>query len=483
MSVSEWARVHWTEGLLLSPQHFQQQDRFHETRVAALAQTLGPSVFGVSALEVDRGQLERGSFALSSCDAVMPDGVFLKLEGEQGTLPPARSVAPHFPAHQATLGAFLAVRRQEAGRSSASADEPCDTRYRVRSDDMRDAVCVDRSLPVETALPNAQILFESEERGPYCTVQIAELRRGADGGLSLSEDFIPPIVRVGGSSWLHDTLTRIHSSLLSRGRHLRERCGQHHVQETVFQASDFTDFLMLQVLQSATPLVGHWARWPEKTAEATYVLLASLAGQLAAFGAIDLAAIPPFTQTDLRATFKPLCAAIQTALDAPRRERCKRMALQARDDGVYFGALADENWGRCDAFFIAVRSTLDEAEVVASLPQLVKVAAWSQINGILAAASPGVPVSVAIRPPAAIPTEAGKVYFRLAQDSAYWGGVSTEGNIAVYLPRPFEPAHTEVELLALPGATKSKSVAPRKAAAAAEPSVPRTRIHLAKGAP
>ena len=65
-------------------------------------------------------------------------------------------------------------------------------------------------------------------------------------------------------------------------------------------------------------------------------------------------------------------------------------------------------------------------------------------------ASPGAAVEVTYRPPPEIPVKAGVVYFVVSTENNYWRNVVTDRQIAVYLPRPFDPQQTKVELLGIP---------------------------------
>ena len=93
---------------------------------------------------------------------------------------------------------------------------------------------------------------------------------------------------------------------------------------------------------------------------------------------------------------------------------------------------------------------LAEQQAATTLPRLSKMASWGEINSILSAATPGAPVEVTFRPPPEIPIKAGVVYFAIPIDNNYWRNIVTDRQIAVYLPRPFEPGQTKVELLGIP---------------------------------
>jgi len=100
-----------------------------------------------------------------------------------------------------------------------------------------------------------------------------------------------------------------------------------------------------------------------------------------------------------------------------------------------------------------VRSEMPEAQVGQMLPGLSKIASWEQINGLVRAAASGVPLQLTHRPPPEIPIRNGVTYFMLNLQNAYWQSILRERTVAVYLPPPFEPPRTRLELLAVPRAT------------------------------
>ena len=69
-------RVLWTEGMLLTPQHFQQQDRFVDYLIQGKYALLQKYFWGVKAIKFSQESLLIGKIRLLSCMAVFPNGVF-----------------------------------------------------------------------------------------------------------------------------------------------------------------------------------------------------------------------------------------------------------------------------------------------------------------------------------------------------------------------------------------------------------------------
>jgi type VI secretion system protein ImpJ len=97
-----------------------------------------------------------------------------------------------------------------------------------------------------------------------------------------------------------------------------------------------------------------------------------------------------------------------------------------------------------------VRSDLPEQVVVDQLPKLSKLGSWSEINGLIRATTPGVPLQVTYRPPPEVPIRPGASYFALANQDGGWRTVLREHAVALYLPHPFNAGNTSIELLAVP---------------------------------
>ena len=69
----------WTEGMLLTPQHLQQNDLYWERQSLHQMQQLQPWYWGLQDLALDRSDLETGRITITRLRAVMPDGLTVQL--------------------------------------------------------------------------------------------------------------------------------------------------------------------------------------------------------------------------------------------------------------------------------------------------------------------------------------------------------------------------------------------------------------------
>lgn len=444
-------RVVWSEGLLMSPQHLQQLDLYHEHLVGARLDSLEPINWGVVKADMDRRALESGQVRVAELRAVLPDGLVVNCSAGDPELPPSRAVEGHFPHTQNVLEVYIAVPRERDGVANYAAAPGGRHRYVMTNRTVPDLTGESSGLEVSFAQRNLQILFGDEPKDDFETIKIAEVTRDASGALAVNDPYIPPVLQIEASPFILAGMRRILRLMSTRRRSLAEAQRERGDATVEYNAGDITRFLLLNAINSYLPVMNHLVDMPEVPPRVAFMWMITLGGQLATFSSeFDPANFPKFNYTDLRSTFEPLFARITELLQATVKEHFVSMLLDGREDGMYLGQLTDDRIIGCSKYLIGVRSSVNEQEVANTLPRLSKMASWGDINSILSAATPGAAVEVTYRPPPEIPVKAGVVYFLVSTDNNYWRNVVTDRQVAVYLPRPFDPQSTKIELMGIP---------------------------------
>jgi type VI secretion system protein ImpJ len=446
-------RVVWTEGMLMCPQHLQQQDLFFEATLSARLGSVASEDWGVVSMKVDEGELSSGQFKISEFRGVLSRGLPIEWSAGDATAPPARPIAEHFSSTATTLEVFLAVPAAREGipNYQEALDDSQAARYRVMNRPVPDLTIAKTEHIIGFGRPNAVFLFGHESREDYETVKVAEVTRDATGQYQLSTTYIPPALRVGGSKVLRDGLQSLLSVMLGKQRSLAQTRRQVDAAAVEFTSQDITRYLLLSALSSYIPVVRHVVEYPGASAMQGYLACIQLGGALTAFtGDVDPAAFPQFVHNDLRSTFEPLLATLAKMLGATVRERTVDVPLEARQDGMWIGQLKDDRLPKCPRFVLAVEAQADQQETANRLPKLSKIASWKQINQIVRSATPGVPLTVTHRPPPEVPVRPKIVYFMLDTADAYFRTISTERTVAIYLPPPFDPSKATITLMGIP---------------------------------
>src|SRR5687767_6392720 len=185
-------RVVWTEGMLVSPQHLQQADLYHERLLDERLSSLVPFAWGVAKVAIDPGALGAEQVKLATFVGVLPDGLFLAFEGGDSECPPARPIQGHFPPTQQALDVYIGVAKEREGVPSLAADgagaisadpRTVRTRYRTAARQVSDATGAAEDMMMSYAERNVVLLFGDEPRTDFDTIKIAEIVRETSGRL------------------------------------------------------------------------------------------------------------------------------------------------------------------------------------------------------------------------------------------------------------------------------------------------------------
>lgn len=466
-------RVVWSEGMLVAPQHLQQQDLYHERLLDERIAALAPYRWGVVSSEVDGGALGGGQVRLTKFVGILPDGSYVAFETGDAECPPARPIDTHFPPTHPFCEVYLGLPKEREGVPSIATDQmgaataantsaaslsstkASRARFHSVSRNVSDLTRNVADLSMTFAQRNTAILFGDEPRDDFDAIKVAELVRDGRGALLVNETYIPPTMRIDSAPFLMSGVRRLLGLMMTKQRALAGDRRQREGARIEFNAADITRFVQLSTINSAIPILTYATSNGEITPSQLYLVLVQVAGQLATFSTeVDPSKLPIYTYVDLRGTFEELFARVTTLLQTTIRESYMTVPLEVVD-GVHVGRLDDDRLLSSTDYVLAVRSDVPEPELAQRLPPLCKIASAAQLPRLIRSASTrGVPVQVTYRPPSEIPVKSGVTYFTLMLQNDYWKGVLQDRVVSIYLPPPFDPDRIKLELLAIPSGAK-----------------------------
>lgn len=441
-------RVIWREGMLITPQHLQQQELYEDQVLHERLAACTPLSWGVQEVEFDAGALKSGRLQLTKITGSMPDGLDLRGELEV----PSRTISDHFPATSKSLHVNLGVPRLREGVSNFhEVDSEWRGRYLTVTKSVGDLSMSKnvRNLDFGQAAP--VLLFGSEKDEDHIKVKIAEIVRDEDGSFMLSPDYIPPVLNIGASPVIMAGMREIMSLSVVKQRALTAGRRQRDASSIEFASADVTRYLFLNAINSGIPLLKHVSEEPKTSPLAAYLMLLQYAGGLSSFtGEIDPSTFPRFQYLDLRACFSVMFDHIKTMLGAAVKDMSIKIPLEAREDGMWIGRLGEQRMIDCKDWVLAVEADAPEQQVANKLPQLSKMSSWKQISAIVKSATPGVPLLPTHRPPTEVAIKPGQVYFMIKKDDRYWRDVLAERTIAIYVPPPYDAKRAKLFLMGIP---------------------------------
>jgi type VI secretion system protein ImpJ len=435
--MSKYRKVVWNEGMLLTPHHFQQWDNYHEDLLRSRIQSAVPYEYGVLDMSVNNEAIANGNFQVTNCRAVLPDGLFVNVPDAEA-VPDLRPVGDHFSAEAERLGVHLAIPAKKMGEANFQANgakASQNVRFLQEGALVKDETSGTNEQPLAYAKSNLRIIFDDELRDGFTAIKIAELERTPTGQLKMSEEYIPPILKVAASPWLANMLRQLVEILITKSGSLGEQRRQTKASLADFTTSEVAVFWLLHTINSSVPVMAHFFRSPLVHPERLYLEMASLVGKLMTFSVEHHPKdIVKYDHDDLYFTFSNLSEQLKGLLETVIPSRCVPIKLEKTRDTLYVGRVDDDRLLKEAAFFLAVRSQMPEAKLIEGVPRVVKIASRDAIDQVIGAALPGVVLTYSNPPPAPIPSRVGFKYFQLDSIGPYWNGIRGSKVLAVYVP-------------------------------------------------
>jgi type VI secretion system protein ImpJ len=441
-------KVLWSEGLFLTPQHFQQWDRYFEEFVSFRLRSLTTFSWGAEELEFNADALQNGMVELVRCKAVLPDGVPLSIP-ETDPAPPSRSFVQDFAPSSDRLSVHLAVPVVRAAGANLSgngdgAAPDSMTRFRMTSASVLDENTGENPQPVSLATKNLRLLVGEDVSG-HVSLKVAELRRTQDGKVVLDDLFVPPATALTASKYLLDIVRRLYEVLTAKSVTLSDQRRQKGPGIADFTTSDVANFWLLHTVNSYLPVMMHFHHVQKIHPEQLYIAMARLAAELTTFVTdANPGDLPRYYHSDLTRTFTELDRRLRVLLETVIPTRCVPIPLERTKESLYVGRILDDRLLTQAEFFLGVYARMPEAQIIERVPRKTKIASLDTINYLLGQALPGVLLRPVPIPPGPIPARMGFKYFRLEKLGTYWDTISAARSVCIYFPAEFPELRLEL---------------------------------------
>ncbi len=439
-------KVLWSEGMFLTPHHFQQADRYTENLISRRLAAIRSLGWGVCRLQINTDALANGEFVLSKCAAILPDGTALDTP-DLDPLPPARPIDAAFDAKRNSLGVYLATPLARAGNLAFSAEGVSDgrpTRYHRRSLSAADENSGGSEREIVLAAKTLRILFEGEPSDDYVTLKIAELSRSASGKYTLSDLYVPPCLYLSSSSHLVAYLRRILEMISAKSTDLSSQRRQRSTGLVEFTMSEAANFWFLHTVNATIPVLMHLHGHPDVHPEDVFLVLARLAGELFTFsGEGHPKDLPQYSHDAVGASFASMEKKISDLMGTVIPTRCSPIPLEKLRDSLFKGQLRDDRLLE-GQFYLAVMADVPEDKIIKEVPLKAKVSSSDKVDGLIAAALKGLPLRHLPSPPAEIPVQPGRQYFQVDKTGDHWEAVKKSRSISFYIPPEFKNLKLEL---------------------------------------
>ncbi len=205
--------IAWHEGMMLTPQHFQEMDRRTDALFHYYGRHQAPYIWGILHQEIDHTLLTEGLFRINTLEAIMPDGLVAAVR-DKSDQHLEMDLKPYFETLKgAPSKIFLGVIRQ----SGESTDSDLRRFESAEGEPVADAMTGEGAERIPRLVPRLKLIFGSPSK-LYAAMPVAELTY-KDNMLTLT-DFCPPVVSLEKDSHIMNLCQKLGATLRRKANHL-----------------------------------------------------------------------------------------------------------------------------------------------------------------------------------------------------------------------------------------------------------------------
>lgn len=443
-------KVLWGEGLFLRPQHFQQQDQYHESRLGDVARTIHPYYWGIRTLEFDPDALANGQLRLSAVSVIFPDGESYDAPGAD-SLPDTLNLSGVSNAADGFV-VYLAIAPLKAFAQNSVDESAAGTGQVVRyaHSHATQADLFTQAVPADiTVLKRwVRLVPGHESRDPFVTLPILRLQRSATGAFEVDGTYLPPASSIQAvpaqSAMLRRLLDILEAKVSALYGHHREP--SKNIIE--FRSGDIASFWLLHTASQHYAQLLHLYQNPAFHPERLFQALLSLAGALMTFSnAYSLTDLPAYRHDEPTPGYMRLYRIVRDLLETVISTRYFAISIDEIKPSFWKGQLASDKIDAQTTFYLAVASSMPAPQLVEAVPAFFKVGAPDDVDKFVLSAMPGVKLAYAPQVPAAVPVRPGHFYFALESKGALYERMLKAQSLSIYVPNNFP--ELKLELIAV----------------------------------
>ena len=440
-------RVVWSEGMHLGPHHFQAQSAYFEDSLQFAASALWPEPWGLLAYRLDDEALRNGTVALAEARGVFADGLPFQMP-EVDPLPEPRQIATLFPPTADAIIVSLAVPARGRGVRTApdGAAANGSARYIAEERTLRDENSGRDEQPVRVGRKNITLLLQSEIAEGVEALPLARVVRSASGGFQYDTSFIPPCLQFSASPRLMEITSRLIEIMQAKAAALSRIGRGAATGATGLSAQQVSAFWFLHAINEGLAPLRHHYYARHGHPEALYLDLLRLAGALCTFGLnSDPSTLPLYRHANLTGCFGELDRHIRDHLELVAPTGAIEIPLEPAGNYFWYGRAVDARAFGAARWVLGIRARMGEAELIAGVPQLVKICSRIFVPELVKRALPGMSLThLPVAPPQLSP-KVDYHYFLVSRSGPCWEHLMQTKEVGVYVPGEFR--QPEFELL------------------------------------
>ncbi|MEW5561975.1 type VI secretion system baseplate subunit TssK [Enterobacter asburiae] len=409
-------RVAWVEGMLMEPQHFQQQERYIENLIHSKTATLGVYGWGLSALEIDQELLTQGKLAIRRARGIFPDGTVFDMP-DKDPLPLPLELQESFHNRLVCLALAMDVPGNPyidlTSRGSSS-------RYRAIEAEIQDRNLLpggeggSRSALLQLGQLQVRLCLKENCSSAETVLPLVAMGEPRPEGYLLPDSkLLPPMLNIRATGWLHGAATELLGLIGQRLTAVRIVDTHHHGSGV----NEVLELMLMQLLGEYHLQLTHLLQRPQVHPESLFQTLLGLLGRLSIIPgseAVHERNDISYNHERPAQGFFPLFTALRRSLSLVIESPAVALSFKNNGNNVY-QCHNDIHLG-LERLIFAVSADVPGELLRTDFPGQIKLGPVEKIAQLIDFQLPGVRISALNAPPRHIPYYPDSIYFEV--DSA-----------------------------------------------------------------
>lgn len=430
----------WAEGVLLAQQHFQMLEQYQEQQLITRHSLVSAYASGISELRVDTSALQRGVLQINVISAVFDNGRYVEYSNR-----PDRELKLDLDLSRDEITVYLAIAANrvvadidgydKTGQLSAFTSEYIEVSDEHDQSRVRELLVAD---------PHLILLTDNDVLTYFDSIKCIKVIKSLEGTFSIDDNYIPPLIHVGASTYLVNLLNRTANLLNAKVRVLLGRRRSFGAVSD-FGPNEMNSFLLLNAMAPSASIFEHLKTLPVLHPEKLYCHFAELISKVAVFEHSDLVtSVPKYEHQNLTNVFATIDELLGKLLEGVVPKKMAALNFERVSNAIYQIPTIDLNVLQNNDFYLAVFLESENTQWIEIFSEQVKVGASEKLEIMIASALNGVAITHCQRPPNKLAIKSGYEYFRLETFGVSWQQILEEQSLSLFVPHNLQTAKIEI---------------------------------------
>ena len=372
------AKVVWSEGIFITPQHFQQFERYLESGLRQLAVSKEGYFWGFSSLVLDSDGLKHGVLGIREAEGIFPDGSIFVFSQKQ-----LENLSLKVPANIKDTKVCLAITLPSSVNNEIDfLNQNSAHSYRYKAFEKTLADTTNSELDgrqITLADLNPTLILENDLTSNQTALPIAVIRSSsADFEIILDESYIPPSLGSQKQQHLKAYISEIYGLLMQKSNSLANAVNDPNTGGSV----EVMDFMMLQTINRYLAYLHHENEGARQThPEQLFVNLSKLCADLMTFlPSRKVGDVPIYEHNDLASCFGKLFFNLRKSLSIVLEQRAIRIPLDLRDEATRVAQTPDQSLLDKASFVLAIKADMPNEALRQKIPSVVKIGTVEKVK-------------------------------------------------------------------------------------------------------